>query len=595
MAPNSSLTAARQTSPSLLDSPILPWLLAAFGLFSVYATGDLTTSLRALHFSDSDDAMRFVQVRDLVAGQGWFDMIQHRFLPPTGVLSHWSRLLDAPLAAAIAILTPLLGAPLAERATTVVWPVVLFLVYLLMLFRGMRGLFGPRTALLGVFAATQTAGLVMQFSPTRIDHHNVQIILIFGVGVCLVQAERTWRTGAIAGVLAAGSLAIGLEALPLVAIAGLIAVVDWWHKGQPAMPAFRGFGLGLAGASVALFAIQTSPRLWGGSYCDALSPPWLWLTGIGAVTTLAAAVIAPTRALARFGLAANVGLAGVAGFAVLFPACLRGPFTGMPEAVRLHWLDQVREMQPIGTIIWATPAEGLGVAATLFVAVIAAAALAVYDRAHRRIFVVTGLFLAVGAVQTCFQMRGLYVASAFVPIIAGVCLDRALPVSNAPRIGKAAKVALVLAALALNAHIWLAGGRAGEQILQKASTPKDVQTQADSCLEPAAIRPLEGLQPGVVLAAIDLGPFLLAYTHHSIAAAPYHRAFAGLIAGLAVTDGSEDELRRQAEATHARYLVVCPDKEEKAFSARLARGEVTADWLDPILLNGTALKAWRIR
>ena len=36
----------------------------------------------------TDDAMRLVEVRDLIAGQGWFDLMQHRLDPP-GVSMHW--------------------------------------------------------------------------------------------------------------------------------------------------------------------------------------------------------------------------------------------------------------------------------------------------------------------------------------------------------------------------------------------------------------------------------------------------------------------------------------------------------------------------
>ena len=33
---------------------------------------------------DPDSTMRLVQVRDLLAGQGWFDLVQHRLAPPDG-------------------------------------------------------------------------------------------------------------------------------------------------------------------------------------------------------------------------------------------------------------------------------------------------------------------------------------------------------------------------------------------------------------------------------------------------------------------------------------------------------------------------------
>jgi hypothetical protein len=38
----------------------------------------------------TDDAMRLVEVRDLLAGQAWFDLTQHRLDPPQGSLMHWS-------------------------------------------------------------------------------------------------------------------------------------------------------------------------------------------------------------------------------------------------------------------------------------------------------------------------------------------------------------------------------------------------------------------------------------------------------------------------------------------------------------------------
>ena len=67
--------------------------------------------LGAGRFPDTDDVMRLVQVRDLLGGQGWFDLYQHRMNPPEGTLMHWSRLVDAPLAGVreIAFFPPMTG------------------------------------------------------------------------------------------------------------------------------------------------------------------------------------------------------------------------------------------------------------------------------------------------------------------------------------------------------------------------------------------------------------------------------------------------------------------------------------------------------
>ncbi|GLS44683.1 hypothetical protein [Methylobacterium brachythecii] len=589
--------AASEDAPqrrSLVDSPWLPWGLAAYGLLTLYGTGDLTGALQTLHLGDTDDAMRLVEVRDLVAGQSWFDMVEHRFLPPAGVASHWSRLVDAPLAAAIGVLTPLVGTSLAERITTAFWPPLLFLVYALVLARGTRGLFNGRAAIFAIFAATQTLGLTIQFTPGRIDHHNIQVILLLGVGLCLMQPVRSWRSGAIAGALAAASLAVGLEALPAIALAGLIVVADWCLSARAAMPALAGFGFALTAGTTLLFGIQTAPELWSANACDALSPPWLWLSGIGGLTALAAAVLNPDRKAVRLGLTVGVGLFGIAGFAALFPICLHGPFPGMPDLVRTRWLDQVREMMPIWTLVRATPAEALGLTAALFAAAVAAVVLAATDAAHRRPLTIASLFLALGAVQTCLQLRGAYVASGIVPIIAGICLDRALPLSGTTPAGRMARIALLASVLLLNGRAWLSVGRLGEDMASPATTAQKAGTGEKSCKDAAAFSAL-GAQPmGTVLAAIDLGPYLLAYTPHSIVAAPYHRATAGLIAGIAVSEGTQEEIRRQAAATGAAYLVLCPATDDEGFAARLVHGE-TADWLEPVPLDGSPLKAWRIR
>ena len=36
----------------------------------------------------TDDAMRLVEVRDLIGGQSWFDLFQYRMDPPSGLSMH---------------------------------------------------------------------------------------------------------------------------------------------------------------------------------------------------------------------------------------------------------------------------------------------------------------------------------------------------------------------------------------------------------------------------------------------------------------------------------------------------------------------------
>ena len=113
------------TSKSLFPAPLLGRVGLVWLLVSLLMLATNAAAIAALRFPDSDDTLRLVQVRDLLAGQGWFDLHQYRIDPGSGgVLMHWSRLVDAPIAAAILVLRPLLGQALAEHITLVLLPLV---------------------------------------------------------------------------------------------------------------------------------------------------------------------------------------------------------------------------------------------------------------------------------------------------------------------------------------------------------------------------------------------------------------------------------------------------------------------------------------
>src|SRR3546814_13624328 len=56
-------------------------------------------AISGLALNDTDDNIRVVQVKDWLAGQGWYDLRQYRLDPPVGANIHWSRIVDLPIAA----------------------------------------------------------------------------------------------------------------------------------------------------------------------------------------------------------------------------------------------------------------------------------------------------------------------------------------------------------------------------------------------------------------------------------------------------------------------------------------------------------------
>ena len=91
--------------------------------YALYAIFDRWAQIRGFALGDTDDNLRLAQVRALLGGQGWYDLVQHRLDPVHGGADiHWSRLVDLPIAGLTLALRPLLGGPEAERWAAAIAP-----------------------------------------------------------------------------------------------------------------------------------------------------------------------------------------------------------------------------------------------------------------------------------------------------------------------------------------------------------------------------------------------------------------------------------------------------------------------------------------
>ena len=99
------------TSPPWRLAVLATWLfVTAFMLFAARGQFELPVP------RGPDDLLRMVQVRDWLGGQAFADVSQTRLNTPLGAPMHWSRIVDAPIALVILLLSPPLGAAQAEAA-----------------------------------------------------------------------------------------------------------------------------------------------------------------------------------------------------------------------------------------------------------------------------------------------------------------------------------------------------------------------------------------------------------------------------------------------------------------------------------------------
>ena len=157
-------TAPRGAAP-LLASWMTPvrvalflWVIAEVAIFI-----GQWPAIVALRLGDTDDAMRMAQVRDLLGGQGWYDLTQHRLNPPAGTEIHWSRLVDAPIAGLILLLRPFFGAS-ADIWAAWAWPLILLFVLLAGSAHLRIRLLGKEALLPSVVLPVISATLMFQFA-----------------------------------------------------------------------------------------------------------------------------------------------------------------------------------------------------------------------------------------------------------------------------------------------------------------------------------------------------------------------------------------------------------------------------------------------
>lgn len=562
----------------------------------------------ALDLGDTDDAMRMAQVRDLLAGQSWWDLTQYRVNPAGGgVLMHWSRIVDAPLAAGILILKPLVGQAMAERVVMTLWPPLLGAGLSVACALGYRGLSDRRIAYVAPLFLILSGFIVMQFRPLRVDHHGWQILFAM---LIMAQALRpaTWRAGLWAGACAAALLAVSIEGLPIVALFAGLAALRWALHGRAAdRNRLCGYIGALAGGAILIQFITRGPVGLVGTWCDSLSAPYMAAFVAAAAAIFAAVRAAPRALTARLALLGGAGLAAAGALVWTEPQCANGPFASLDPIVVEYWYRNILEGQPL----WASgPYDAIYVLVPSVAGLVGAAlawrraALAV----DRRNWATVIMALLGAAALSLFVLRSVSTAHLFaLPGCAWLGLRawawaRSLP-SALPRILASAAATLTLPTIGSIAAA-LALGTVFPALKADEDASAPASTYQRSCLDPGTIAALNRLPATTILTPIDLGAPVIFWTHHGLVASGHHRnkdAMADTIRAFIGNPAEAEALVRKQKAT---LIMICRTAND-LIQYRRARpdslaAQLYADtppaWLEAVPLGTSAgLAVWRVR
>jgi hypothetical protein len=566
--------------------------------FCAWFLYDKWNDIRWFGLGDTDDNMRIMQVRGLLHGQGWYDLRNYRMNPPFGANIHWSRLVDLPIAGLILGLRPFLGGAPAERWAVAIAPLLPYLLLLFSTALSARRLIGPTAyplAFLGLFFAGSTNGM---FEPERIDHHGWQLALL-ALSVAAIADRDRVRGGLTLGISSALSLAIGLEMIIYIALAGVTMVLFWVDEREQG-ERLRAYAVSLGGGTAFAFLVFASNDNWF-AVCDALSPVWLSDALVGSAIMFALAWASPADWKRRLGLAIGAGLI-IAGFhALMWPQCLQRLEGVSPEVERL-WLSHVKEARPVWMHGWRI--------ATLIVALPITGAIGWLlliwskrrDRELVRRVIGAGVPGIAASLLLLWQTRTGPAAQMMAVVGGAAIVWILLPLfwnsrSSAGRVIGAVVVFLVGAGAATPAVL--------NFIPEPKATARDMQIGKANrlCGSLWGLRPV-ALQPkGVVFTFVDLGPRLITVTHHDSIVGPYHRNGQQIADVMNFWRGSAEQAHQLAAKYHANYVLSCPNSSTttifsaeapKGFYVQLERGQIPP-WLIPIELpKDSPYRMWKV-
>lgn len=594
----------------------LPWG-SGWALAAIILCAGAGAAALAQDFTEPDNAMRLVRIRDMLGGQGWFDSVQHRLNPPAGTPMHWAQWIDALLAGPILLLAPLIGQPAAEIVMAFVWPLGLLAAFMYFVVR-IAGEIGAADGLrreaqwIGAIVGALAFPATEKFSPGSFDHHNVEIVCALAAIWWLMRMRERPERAQWAGAALGLALATAAEGVPLV-VAGLsVAGVLWLLRPAEFAAGLGRLGLGLAGASGAMFIVLVPPAKWEATVCDAMGAPFLGLGLIGGGIAYALSNLPKPigqTLVGRLGASTLISVVGLFVLVRLFPECLGGGYAALGQDMSKLWMTQISETRSLADLLGDDPAMILSVGGAALVGLLGAA---LYLRKHWRKpdgWIVLA-FLLTGWAVLLWQIRGSAFATAFA-IPFGAWLVAVARHEYRSKVSALRMLGFAGAALTASAATWAGAGEALQARLTDAAVLGDYQARVASsktCARPDALRALRAAPEGVMLNHFSLGAGILVWTGHGVLAGPYHRDVEGTMTMISALRSSPDAARSIVQASAADYVVICAAAPETRFyaqnaaegvlpeqtlSAMLGRGE-HPDWLAPVDIGQSPLSLYRV-
>ena len=588
---------------SLADpqKPVSPWLVYVLAMMfwvKLYYSNlrDVWTSGQ---FADTDDAMQLVEMRNWMAGQGWFDMTVTRMDPPIGVAMHWSRLYDAALALCVRAFQLFTDGETAERLMRLFVPAAMFTLVLVVMIRISRRYIGADSAL---FAALLTAlsTAICFFAPGAISHHGIQAVMLVAMVSLTLDSigDSSLRSAVGAGGLAALSLQISLETLPFVGVMIALFSLNCAWIGAAFARKLTAFAVSFALAAAAVGVATIRPEQYLHLTYDAFSLAHVGAAWIGGLGLILFARSGAGLHYVQSRLAALALCGGVSALMIvwIFPDFLRDPLFEVAPLVRKEWLSHVAEGQSLWQLNFNEPETYVPMSISMAMSMIAMLLAVWRETGQRRlVWASVAAFGVMGVIGSLWQIRVAPLATPIFILGAVWAISTSLSWSKS-RSGRWVKLLPLVVILPFLNTLWTF------VLPASAAPPSDIPGKSESCFSASAFQAFKTLPKGLILNLIDSGPNLLAFTDHSVVSGPYHRDNRGLSLLIQTWESTPEKAETFVRESGATYLAYCPPayefkgyaKDKASLAAHLYAGDIPS-WLSEVRVADTPFKVFAVK
>ena len=548
-----------------------PFLFMMLGLAAALIISNLLAGNFGKIGQDSDDLLRFMQIRDYLRGQSWFDTDQTRMgLTAAGTDMHWSRLPDIP----IILLTHFFDIfTTQDKALTIaisIWPPLLGLIFFAAIMLGARQIkFEGNRKYLLVITAFLAAFFVLnnfRFEAGAIDHHNLQFVFMTLAMVWAMDRQIRASRFLLSGLATATCLAIGPEVYLFAAVVCGFVALNWAVKGAAANRAAQGFGIGLSVGLGAMFLATTPPADYGVIYCDALSLITVTAAGFGglglALTAKMSGSYGGSQSLIRrFAALIVLGVICLTALSFQAPQCLANPLDSLPAEVTDLWLGNVEEASPI----YKLKPDGFAFASMVMGPALLAVALIFYSAAKRdktggtwetlwSSDILILLLLLTAIALSVLQVR----FAPFTYIFALLILARWIAQLYESGLKTDGSNLKYIFGLALSIPmIWAVPGLLMSSDPEDAGAASNGVTTSANCDSDDVLAALNKAPKGLVVASSNMTGSILIHTDHSAVSGNYHRNWQGISTEIKISTSAPEQALGLMRMHKIDYFLYC--------------------------------------